>query len=157
MRTWKMETRNVANINNAKSVMNTNFEKKIQTFNDDWSLKLKSDFRKLAKIERICENAQVWPHWERFQTLHRNPQEWRIWHPWNRSAQQEWLKPQTESLGTDFRTFSVDGQEAFVTLERFQTLHRNPKECRFWHPWSRSAQQEWWDSNRKHRNWLSYF
>ena len=54
-----METRKVANINNAKSVMNTNFEKKIQTFNDDWSLKLKSDFRKLAKIERICENAQV--------------------------------------------------------------------------------------------------
>ena len=30
---------------------------------------------------------------------------------------------QTESVGTDIRTFSVDGQEAFVTLEHFQTLH----------------------------------
>ena len=38
---------------------------------------------------------------------------------------------QIESLGTDFRTFSVDDQEAFVTLEHFQTLHRNPQECRF--------------------------
>ena len=57
----------------------------------------------------------------------RNPQEWRIWHPWNRSAQQEWLKPQTESLGTDFRTFSVDGQEAFVILEHFQTYIKTHK------------------------------
>ena len=46
---------------------------------------------------------------------------------------------QTESGGTDFRTFSVDGQEAFVTLERFQTLHQNPQEWRF-RNWS--AQQE---------------
>ena len=64
---------------------------------------------------------------ESFQTLHQNPQEWRFR---NRSANKN-DDIQTESLGTDFRTFSVDGQEAFLTLEHFQTLHQYPQEWRF--------------------------